>query len=143
YRTVWSFVRGEGLSFKKNRSANPNVDIIRALKPTLLSIKGPLIFDIKPVCASRLLVEHVSKHFGADGNPSILVAQAASQAMNPCVDMDWIAQQFAEDPAGSEAGYNAQFRTDVETFVDRDIIESCVELGCFEIPPWQVIFWLR
>jgi len=117
-------------------SSNPDVEIIRALKPTLLLTKGPLIVISSPYARRGYLWNTYQKHFGADGNPRILVAQAASQVMNPCVDMDWIAQEFAEDPVGSEAEFNAQFRTDVETFIDRDVVESCVESGCFEIPPW-------
>jgi hypothetical protein len=116
-------------------SANPDIEIIRALKPTLLSTKGPLIVISSPYARRGYLWNVYAKHFGADGNPRILVAQAASQVMNPLVDMNWIASQFEEDPVGSEAEFNAQFRTDVETFIDRDVVESCVESGSFEIPP--------
>jgi hypothetical protein len=38
-----------------------------------------------------------------------LVAQAPSQIMNPNVDLDWIKDQFDEDPIGAEAEFNAQF----------------------------------
>lgn len=116
-------------------SVNPDVEIIRALKPTLLSTRGPLVVISSPYARRGYLWNTYAKHFGADGNPRILVAQAPSQVMNPLVDMDWIAGQFEEDPVGSEAEFNAQFRNDLETFIDRDIVESCVESGCFEIPP--------
>ena len=33
--------------------------------------------------------------------------------MNCNVDMDWIADQFAEDPVAAEAEYNAQFRASI------------------------------
>jgi hypothetical protein len=122
-------------------SANPDIEIIRALKPTLLITKGPLISISSPYARRGYLWNTYQKHFGAAGNPRILVAQGASQVMNPCVDMDWIAQQFEEDPAGAEAEYNAQFRTDVESFIDRDVVESCVESGCFEIPPCGKLYY--
>ena len=69
------------------------------------------------------------------GNPAILVAQAASQTMNPAIDMEWVGRQFEEDPIAAEAEYNAQFRSDVEAFVDREIVEACIERGCHEISP--------
>jgi hypothetical protein len=116
-------------------SLNPDVEIIRALKSSLLITKGPLIAISSPYARRGYLWSTHSKHFGAEGNPRVLVAQAASQVMNPGVDMDWIAEQFVDDPIGSEAEYNAQFRTDVEAFIDRDIVESCVERNCFEVPP--------
>jgi hypothetical protein len=74
------------------------------------------------------------KNYGASGNPKILVAQAASQVMNCNVDMSWIADQFAEDPVAASAEYNAEFRSDVQTFVDREIIDACVIPGRFELP---------
>ena len=55
--------------------------------------------------------------------------------MNPAIDMEWVARQFEEDPIAAEAEYNAQFRSDVEAFVDREIVEACIERGCHEIPP--------
>lgn len=116
-------------------SANPDTEILRALKPTLLSTQGPLIVISSPYARRGYLWNTYAKHYGAYGNPGVLVAQAASQTMNPLVDMDWIGTQFDEDPVGSEAEFNSQFRTDVETFIDRDIVESCVERDCFEIPP--------
>ncbi len=121
--------------WRSDEAANPDVEIIRALKPTLLLTKGPLIVISSPYSRRGYLWGMYQRHYGADGNPSILVAQAASQTMNPSVDMDWIARQFEDDPIGADAEYNAQFRTDVEAFIDRDIVESCVERDCFEIPP--------
>jgi hypothetical protein len=116
-------------------SVNPDVEIIRALRPSLLITKGPLISISSPYARRGYLWNNYRRHFGPDGNPKVLVAQAASQVMNPSVDMDWIAEQFEEDPAWSEAEYNANFRSDIAEFVSLDVLESCVAPGLFEIPP--------
>jgi hypothetical protein len=115
-------------------SANVDVEIVRALRPGLLISKGPLIAISSPYAKKGHLWNQFRKNFGADGNPKILVAQAASQIMNPQVDMEWIADQFLEDPIAAEAEYNAQFRSDVQSFVDREIIDACVVPGRFELP---------
>jgi hypothetical protein len=118
----------------EDNSANADIEIVRALRPGLLISKGPLIAISSPYAKRGHLWNAFRKNFSADGNPKILVAQAASQTMNPNVDMDWIADQFAEDPVAAEAEYNAQFRSDVQSFVDREIIDACVIPGRFELP---------
>jgi hypothetical protein len=39
------------------------------------------------------------------------------------------------DPASAAAEYGAQFRTDVESFVNREAVEACVSVGVRERPP--------
>jgi hypothetical protein len=119
----------------EDNSVNADIEIVRALRPGLLISKGPLIAISSPYAKKGYLWTTYRKNFGPEGNPKILVAQAASQTMNPQVDMSWIADQFAEDPVSAEAEYNAQFRSDVQSFVDREIIDACVVPGRFELPP--------
>jgi hypothetical protein len=116
-------------------SVNADIEIIRALRPGLLTSKGPLIAISSPYARRGYLWNTYKKHFGPDGSPRVLVAQAASQVMNPSVDMDWIAEQFDEDPIAAEAEYNAQFRSDVAEYVSLDALEACTAVGLFEIPP--------
>jgi hypothetical protein len=54
--------------------------------------------------------------------------------MNPHVDMSWIADQFAEDQVAAEAEYNAEFRSDVQSFIDIEIVTACVVRGRYELP---------
>jgi hypothetical protein len=119
----------------EDNSASADIEIIRALRPGLLISKGPLIAISSPYAKRGYLWNAYRKNFGIDGNPKILVAQAASQVMNSHVDMDWIADQFAEDPIAAEAEYNANFRSDVQSFVDAEIVRACVVPGRFELPP--------
>jgi hypothetical protein len=116
-------------------SVNADIEIVRALRPGLLTTKGPLIAISSPYAKRGYLWNAYRKHFGPDGNPKVLVAQAASQVMNPSVDMAWIAEQFDEDPVASEAEFNANFRSDVAEFVSLDVLEACVAPGLYEISP--------
>ena len=116
-------------------SVNADIEIVRALRPGLLTTKGPLISISSPYAKRGYLWNVYKKHFGPDGNPKVLVAQAASQVMNPSVDKEWIAEQFDEDPIAAEAEFNANFRSDVAEFVSLDVLEACVEAGLYEIAP--------
>ena len=45
---------------------------------------------------------------------------------------------MARDPASASAEYLAQFRTDIEAFITREAVESCVERGVFERAPLKI-----
>src|SRR5207253_1167831 len=71
-----------------------------------------------------------SRDYGADGDPSILVAQGATRDLNLSESKtldDWIVRQYERDPAAAAAEVGAQFRTDVETFVPLEIIAACTD----------------
>lgn len=46
-----------------------------------------------------------------------------------------IAEAYADDPASASAEYDAQFRTDVENFVSREVVQACTITGRYELPP--------
>jgi hypothetical protein len=55
--------------------------------------------------------------------------------MNPSVSEAYIAKHMADDPAKAAAEYGAQFRSDIEAFVTREIVDSCTAFGLYEVPP--------
>jgi hypothetical protein len=55
--------------------------------------------------------------------------------MNPSVPQRIIDEATERDPASAAAKYGAQFRTDVESFVNREAVEACVSRGVRERPP--------
>jgi hypothetical protein len=55
--------------------------------------------------------------------------------MNPTVRQSVIDAAYAEDAARAAAEYGAQFRSDVEAFVSREIVQACVSTGVYERPP--------
>jgi hypothetical protein len=72
------------------------------------------------------------KYFGKDC--PILVWQAPTRVMNPSVPKAWIDAEIERDPQKNTAEYLAQFRTDVETFVNREVVEACISTGIHERP---------
>jgi hypothetical protein len=74
-----------------------------------------------------------SKHFGKDNDP-VLVWQAATRDMNATVPQSYIERHLEEDPARASAEYLAMFRSDLQAFVSREVIETCVG-DYYELPP--------
>ena len=75
-------------------SANPDVEILRAVRPTLLTTHGSLIAISSPYACKGELWATFKRDYGAQGDPRILVAQAASREMNPTlrqtdIDRKW------------------------------------------------------
>jgi hypothetical protein len=54
-------------------NANPDVEILNAARPALATTQGPLIAISSPYARRGALWETYRKHYGPDGDPSILV----------------------------------------------------------------------
>ena len=64
-------------------SANPDVEILNAVRPALATIQGPLIAISSPYARRGALWETYKKHYGPEGDPSILVAQGCHAGLQP------------------------------------------------------------
>lgn len=131
--TVGAVVADEIAFWRSDESANPDTEIINALRPAMATLGGKLIALSSPYARRGALWDHYSKHYGKPSD--ILVAQAASRSMNPTLPEKIIKLALERDPAAAGAEYLAQFRSDVETFVQIEAIEACTVRGRLELPP--------
>ena len=123
-------------------SANPDVEILRAVRPTLLTTHGPLIAISSPYARKGELWTTFKREYGPQGDPRILVAHAASREMNPTLRQVDIDREMVRDPASGLAEYYAEFRTDISAFVSQEVIDGCVAHGVFELPPTSGVSYL-
>ena len=115
--------------------ANPDREIIKAIRPSMATIPGSMFLCASsPYARKGTLFDAHQRHFGKAGDP-ILVWQAGTKTMNPTVPDRIIAEAYADDPASASAEYDAQFRTDVENFVSREVVQACTITGRYELPP--------
>ena len=98
----------------------------------LATIQGPLIAISSPYARRGALGETYKKHYGPEGDPSILVARGATRDFNPELPQSIIDKAMERDPAAAAAEYMAEFRTDVEGFIMREAVEACITLGIRE-----------
>src|SRR6266566_2398414 len=106
--------------------ANPDVEILNAVEPGLATTGGPLILASSPHARRGVLWEVFKRHYGAGGDPLILVAHGASRTLNPSLPQRVVDRALEKDRTRATAEYLAQFRTDVEGFVALEIVEGCV-----------------
>jgi hypothetical protein len=134
-RTVVAALLDELAFFSDETSANPDVEIVNALRPAMATIPGAVMIKASSPYARRgALWNDFRRHFGKDDSAT-LVWQADTRTMNPSVPQAFIDAAYEDDPASAAAEYGAQFRTDVESFVSRETVEACVVQGRFELPP--------
>ncbi|MGO9774871.1 MAG: terminase large subunit domain-containing protein [Roseiarcus sp.] len=116
-------------------SANPDVEILRALRPGMASIPGSiLLLASSPYAKRGELYGAFRRHFGKDA-ARVLVWKADTATMNPRIDPAIIAEAYESDPEAARAEYGAEFRDDLADFVTREIVEAVTAWGRTELPP--------
>jgi hypothetical protein len=88
-------------------AAEPDVEVINAIKPGMLTVPGSVLLCASSPHARRgALWEAFRKHYSQDGDP-VLVWQAATRVMNATVPQADIDAHMAEDPARARAEWRA------------------------------------
>ena len=107
----------------------------RAVLPALATPRGMLIGISTPYRKFGLLHQKHRDHFGVDDH-GVLVVQGASKLFNPSLDDAVIDAQRAADPTSASAEWDAEFRADIATFLDDELIDRAVEHDRpLELPP--------
>jgi hypothetical protein len=97
-------VFGDEVAFwHSDESTNPDTEILNAARPALATIQGPLIAISSPYARRGALWETYKKHFGPEGDPSILVAQGTTRDFNPELPQSIIDKAMDRDPPAAAA----------------------------------------
>jgi hypothetical protein len=116
-------------------SANPDVEILRALRPGMASIPGSiLLLASSPYAKRGELYNSYRRHYGRDDG-RVLVWKAPTETMNARVDKEFIREAYESDPESARAEYGAEFRDDLADFVTREIVDAVTCIGRRELPP--------
>jgi hypothetical protein len=137
--TIVAFVGDEVCFWRDESSANPDTEILNAIRPAQATVPGAVRLCISSPYARRGEAWRAySAHWGREGDP-ILVWNSDTLTMNPTVPEAIVREAFEADPdvAASEYGQGGlvRFRADVETFVSREVLEASVVPGRIVVPP--------
>jgi hypothetical protein len=132
--TVVGAVLDEVAFWRSEDSANPDTEILAALRPAMATVPGALLVGISsPYSRRGALWQSFRRHYGQDGD--VLVWRAPTLAMNPTVPVRVVDEALADDEASARAEYLAEFRTDIEGFVTRELIDACTVPSRQGLPP--------
>jgi len=130
--TVACVIADEIAFWRSDESTNPDWEIINALRPAMATLGGKLIALSSPYAKRGALWATYRRHYGKPG--SILVAQADTRTMNPLIPERVIDEAMESDPEAARAEYGAQFRSDLETFLLREVVDAAVRTSPLELP---------
>lgn len=132
--TVVGAICDEIAFWPTDESANPDTEILNALRPAAATVPGALLVAISSPYARRgeLFTAH-EKHFGREDDP-VLVWQADSKTMNPAIPDSVIDAAYAADPVVAAAEWGAEFRGDLTTLFLRDALDTAVAPERYELP---------
>jgi len=116
-------------------SAEPDIELLRAIRPALARVSGSLLVVIGTPYARRGILYDAWKRYHDKPAGNVVFVQAPTAELNPTFSAEAIARALEEDPAGARAEYLAEFRSDVEGFVAREAVEACTIPGRLELAP--------
>jgi hypothetical protein len=114
--------------------SNPDIEILAAVRPGLMTTRGPLLIVSSAYARHGVLFDAYKRYFGAAGPNDILVAYGSSRDVNPSLSQAEIERELEKDPVRNRAEYLSEWRSDVEGFIPREIVENCVR-DFHELPP--------
>ena len=134
--TAVAIIADEAAFWRSDDSANPDKAILDGARPMLATTGGLLAVISSPYSRKGEVFGTFKRDFGPNGDPKILVAKAPSRRMNPGLSQEFVDRAYARDPAMAAAEYGAEFRSDIESFISREVIDDAVSPGVHE-RPWR------
>jgi hypothetical protein len=127
-RPILCAILDETAFWLDENSANPDEEVMAALKPALASLPNSMVIGISsPYRKKGLLYNKFKKHFGKDGD--VLVIRAATRQLNPTIPQEIVDEAIEEDAAKAKAEWLAEFRDDIGGWLPFELIEQAVDRG--------------
>jgi hypothetical protein len=134
--TVVAAMLDECAYWRSEDSANPDVETLIALRPAMATVPGAILIGASSPYARRgVLYDAYRRHYGQDS--PVLVWKGTTREMNPRFRQDVVDEALERDPSAGAAEYLAEFRSDIESFVSREVIDACTAIGRHELPPLE------
>jgi hypothetical protein len=114
-------------------SANPDLEVLRATRPTMLTTGGRMLFSSTPYLRSGEFFKIFEQYYGKPG--STLVVHATTEQMNPIVDKSELEAERIKDEANYRAEYLAQWRADLASFIDPAAVQRVTLAGIVDREP--------
>jgi hypothetical protein len=134
-RTVLAAVFDETSFWRDEGSASPDIEVYRAVLPSLTASGGMLVSISTPYRKLGIMHAKHRDHFGQDGD-DVLVVQGDSRAFNPTLNSALIEAATVADPESALAEWEGVFRSDIAAFLSDELIEGAIDHSRpLELPP--------
>jgi hypothetical protein len=134
-RSLLGVIFDEVSFWRDEASATPDVEVYRAVMPSLIASNGMLVAISTPYRRMGLLHAKHRDHYGIEGD-DVFVVQGTAEAFNPTLSSKLIEAHKLADPEAAVSEWDAQFRSDISAFLSEDLIELAIDRSRPpEIPP--------
>jgi hypothetical protein len=118
----------------EGQGSNNDSEILTALRPSLITTRGMLLIGSTPYAEEGETYRLYRDHYGQNGDPKILVSKSTSRQTNPTLPQAVIDRALQRDPAAARSEYLGDFRADISSFIERAVIERCIDHGILSRP---------
>ena len=103
--------------FTDSAFVNPDIEVLAAARPGLLTTRGMLIMASSPYAKMGVLWDTFRKHYGPDGAAGVLVAKGGTRDFNQTIPQAEIDRELERDRVRNTAELLAEFRGDLESYI--------------------------
>jgi hypothetical protein len=129
-------------AFYPRDAASSDKEVIAALTPSLATLPGSLLVIIStPHMKGGILYDKWSHSFGKPDTRT-LVVHGGTRAFNESIDQAVIDEDLALDPQRASAEWLAEWRADLDTFIDPEMIAALTERGVVVRPPLEGVAYV-
>jgi hypothetical protein len=122
-------------------SSNPASQILAAVRPAQATFpKSLLLCFSSPYARRGVLFETWRDHYGKDS--PVLVWQAPSRSMNSTISLLTVELAKIRDRAAARSEWEAEFRSDLESLFDEEVLAGLIASGRLELPPVQGVSYI-
>jgi hypothetical protein len=115
-------------------SANPDTEVLRALRPAMATIpNAKLILISTGYAMAGALYDLHRQHYGKNDSP-VLIWQSDTRTMNPIISQEFIDAQMDLDPEAGRSEWGGLFREDISEAFPFELVQSCIVPGRIELP---------
>src|SRR5262249_30723881 len=134
-KTLLACIFDEVAFWRDESSATPDIEVARAVMPSLLASNGMLIGISTPYRRSGLLHSKHRDCFGVAA-AGLLVFEGDAGMYNRTLSSKLIESHRRSDPESAVSEWDAQFRNDISAFLSEDLIELAIDRSRPpELPP--------
>ena len=134
-RSILAAVFDEAAFWRDERSANPDTEVHGAISPGLARVKGSVLVVISSTHRrAGLLYEFWKSSFGKPDTDT-LVVRGSTRQFNPLFPQGIVDRALEDDPQRYGAEYLSEWRDDLASYLNRELLEALVEPGVQVRPP--------
>ena len=116
------------LAFYRSSEAyiSPAKEILTAIRPALSSLPNSLFLgSVHHIRRAHIFAPNLPEKYGKD-DADFLCWKAPTLAMNPSLSRKTIERAFKEDAVSARSEYDAEFREDLQTFIQVETLDTAI-----------------